>query len=92
MKRAEKIAILTKVIQGNAPASQLQQAMLIPRQGLIIISDIAYNCGQSATDNDPVHFTHRGQLHQMTLAEAQQYANQYRMGTIFILPAKGELQ
>jgi hypothetical protein len=92
MKRTEKISLLTKVIQGNAPASLLHQATQMPRQGLIIISDIMYEHGQPETDNDSVHFTHRGQLHQMTLGEAQQYANQYRMGTIFILPAKGEMQ
>jgi hypothetical protein len=88
MKRAEKIALLTKVIQGQLPRQQLQQATQIPRQGLIIFGDMTYEYGQPETDNEPVHFTHRGQLQQMTLGEAQQYANQYRMGTIFILPAK----
>lgn len=88
MNRTQKIALLTKVMQGDAPASRLQQVMLSqPRQSLIIIVEQSDKINPES-NNDPAYFTYQGKQHRMTLGEAYQYADQNRLDTIFILPAK----
>ena len=91
MKRAEKIALLTKLIEGNSSQTarrQLQQAMSNAPRSLIIIDDLDFEKDQPMTDSDPVRFQDRGVEHRMTLKEAQQYARRYQMHTLFILPTK----
>ncbi|MVM40387.1 hypothetical protein GO730_26570 [Spirosoma sp. HMF3257] len=91
MKRAEKIALLTKVLQGGTSQSnrlRLQQVRAMPQSAIIIIDDLDFAGGQQMTDDDPVHFYDKGKKHEMTLGEAHQYARRFGVGTIFILPAK----
>lgn len=88
MKRSEKIALLTKIIQGDAPAIRLQQATLLPRRGLVIETELSFANGQPMNDSDPVTFHDRGKQYRMSWAEANQYADRHRIGTFIILPAK----
>ncbi|WP_461043025.1 hypothetical protein [Spirosoma harenae] len=91
MKRAEKVSLLTKVLQGGINQTnrqRLQQVWENTLRSLIIIDDLDFESGQSIADDDPVHFYYKGKKHQMTLWEACQFACRYSVGTIFILPAK----
>jgi len=86
--RAEKIALLTKVIQGDAPASRLQQFMETAPRSLLIIDDFGSDASQPLGDNDPVSFWDGGKEHTMKLHEAHQYARRYRIQTLIVLPEK----
>ncbi len=91
MNRAEKIALLTKVLQEGTNQSnrqRLRQVVENVPRSLILIDDLDFENGLSMTDNDPVHFQDKGVKYQMTLDEAQQYARRYRIHTLFVLPAK----
>ena len=88
MNRTEKIALLTKVIQGDAPATRLQQAIDNAPRSLIIIDDLDLETGKVMTDNDPVHFRNKGKDYAMTLGDAYQYARQHQIRMLFILPVK----
>ncbi len=94
MKRAGKIALLTKLLQdGSSEANRqrLQHLLEHDHRALIIIDDLTFVSDQPITDSGPVHFQDRGKAYQMTLGEAYQYANRYHIGTLFILPAKHTL-
>lgn len=94
MKRAEKIALLAKVLQGGTSTTnrhRLQQAKANGPRSLIIIDDLDFQSGQTMSDDDPVHFFNKGKVHRMTLGEAYQYANRFGVGKLFILPAKREV-
>lgn len=89
--RAEKITLLTKVLQdgtSQANRQRLQRAVENAPRSLILIDDLDSEQSQPVTDNDPVHFQDRGIQHKMTLGEAHQYARRYGVHTLFVLPAK----
>jgi hypothetical protein len=90
MKRAGKVALLTKVIQGtNTQTTRqlLQHYQAKAPRSLILIDNLdCLDCLMADTDN--VHFQDRGKQHIMTLGEAQRYANRYGIGTLFVIPAK----
>ncbi|WP_020602569.1 hypothetical protein [Spirosoma spitsbergense] len=91
MNRAEKIALLTSVLQqGNSHTNRqrLQRVRENAPRSLVIIDDLDFELGQPMTDTDPVHFKDKGQEHQMTLGEAYQYARRYSIRTLIVLPAK----
>ncbi len=88
MNRTEKIALLTKVMQGDAPAKRLQQVIENAPRSLILIDNFGSDTDQPTGDNDPVTFHDRGKQHRMSWAEANQYADRHRIGTFIILPAK----
>ena len=93
MKRAEKIALLTKVLQeGTSQANRLrlQQAVENGPRSLILIDDLDYEPGTPITDDDPVSFQDRGVNYQITLGEAHQYARRYWIRMLIVLPAKRE--
>ncbi|GAB3503686.1 hypothetical protein GCM10027341_33190 [Spirosoma knui] len=90
MKRAQKIALLTKVLQGpnqQTARMHLQQFVDNAPRSLVIIDDLDDPL-KGIQDEDTVHFTDRGCQHQMSLEEAHQYAKCYRIHTLFILPNK----
>lgn len=90
MKRAGKVALLTKVIQGTNTQTTRQLLQHYQANGprsLILIDDLDFpECPMADTDN--VNFQDRGKQHTMTLGEAQRYANRYGISTLFVLPAK----
>ncbi len=91
MKRAEKIALLTKVLQdgtSHATRQRLQRMVDQTPRSLITIDDLDFAPGQEITDDGPVHFHDKGMKHNMTLGEAHQYARRNRVRTLFISPAK----
>lgn len=90
MKRAEKIALLTKVLQegtSDTNRQRLQQMIASNPRPLIVIND-SNAPGQPLSDNDPVHFIDQGTTHRMTLGEVNEYARRFYVETLFILPAK----
>lgn len=87
MNRTQKIALLTKVLQGEAPRQRLRQAVADAPRSLVIIDDLD-EPGKGFSDSDRVYFQDRGTTHQMSLGEAKHYANRYGIGTLFILPEK----
>ncbi len=93
MKRADKITLLTKIIEGNSSQTarrQLQQAIENAPRSLILIDDLDHKQSQPIADNDPVTFQDRGAQHRMTLGEVHQYARRYGIRTLVILPEKRE--
>ncbi|GAB2542879.1 hypothetical protein [Spirosoma aerophilum] len=91
MNRAQKIALLTKVLQeGECQLNRqrLQQVVDSSPRSLILIDDLDFSTGQPLTDKDPVHFRDKSREYAMTLKEAHQYARQYGIHTLIVLPIK----
>jgi hypothetical protein len=87
MKRAEKIALLTKVIQGDSPATRLQQFIEAAPRSLIIIDNLGSDDSQPIGDNDPVIFYDGGKEYTMPLSEVHQYARRHHIGVLVVTPA-----
>jgi hypothetical protein len=87
MKRAEKIALLTKVIQGDLPAIRLQQFIEAAPRSLIIIDDFGSGDSQPIGNKDPVSFYNRGKEHTMPLNEVHQYARRQQIRMLVVAPA-----
>jgi hypothetical protein len=87
MNRTQKIALLTKVIQGDAPASRLQQFIEAAPRSLIIIDDFGSDDSQPIGDNDPVSFYDGGKEHTMPLNEVHQYARRQQIRMLVVAPA-----
>ena len=87
MKRAEKITLLTKLLQGqmNRQPSRLEQAIANGPRFLVMLYDLD-DTSQSLTNTTPVHFHDRGQDYRMSWKEAQVYAEHTAIQTLAILP------
>ncbi|MVM28441.1 hypothetical protein GO755_00250 [Spirosoma sp. HMF4905] len=89
MNRLEKIALLSKVLQGGNTETakrQLTHAMENHNRGLVLIDDLD-DPGAVWDDNSMFTFHDKGKDHRMTLGQAQVYAKRNFVHTLFVLPA-----
>ena len=83
--RAQKVAVLSNLLQGNDNArAHLQHVADSLPQPRVLVDDLAYP--DQVTDSSPVTFQHNGARHYMTLTAACEYARLHQVRLMMVTP------